>query len=353
MSRPPNIRWLGDARGHLELLDQRQLPARAVMLTLNDPTAVYDAIKTLSVRGAPAIGIAAAYGMVLASRKFSFGDSTLEFALSDLRRTGEYLKSCRPTAVNLAWAVDRLMSAVQTAGLGSAGEIPARALAEAKAIHTEDVAMCDAIGRNGADFIRAGGGVLTHCNAGYLATGGDGTALAIMYEAHRRGINFQVYADETRPLLQGARLTAWEIQRENIPVTIITDSTAALVMAQGKIQVAIVGADRIAANGDTANKIGTYSVATLASAHNIPFIVAAPSSTFDLSLNDGSKIPIEERSADEITRGFDKQTGPDGVAVYNPAFDVTPARLIHAIVTERGVITPVDEAHVRAMLSKP
>jgi methylthioribose-1-phosphate isomerase len=319
-------------------------------LTLTDPVAVFEAIKTLSVRGAPAIGIAAAYGMVLASVKICDRAPDVPTARDQLNQMGDYLKSSRPTAVNLAWAVDRVIRVVQAGELQSPSQIPARVLAEARAIHAEDAAMCGAIARHGVGFIRAGAGVLTHCNTGYLAAGGEGTAGAIIYEAHRRGTVFRVYADETRPLLQGARLTAWELQQENIPVTLITDSSAALVMSQGKIQVAIVGADRIAANGDTANKIGTYSVATLAAAHGIPFVVAAPSSTFDLSLEDGSQIPIEERSALEITHGFGRQTGPDGISVYNPAFDVTPARLIHAIVTEHGVISPVNRPNIRAIL---
>jgi methylthioribose-1-phosphate isomerase len=351
MARPPNICWIGDVRGHLQLLDQRELPQSIVMLTLAEPAAVFEAIKTLAVRGAPAIGITAAYGMVLACGKIPSGAADVEPALQMLRESGEYLKSSRPTAVNLAWAVDRIIRSVESAQLKSAPEIGERVLAEAHAIHREDMAMCGAMARHGAGLIRSGTGVLTHCNTGYLAAGGDGTALGIVYEAHRRGTQFQVYADETRPLLQGARLTAWELRQENIPVTLIADSAAAMVMAQGKIQLAIVGADRIAANGDTANKIGTYSVATLAAAHGIRFVVAAPSSTFDLSLADGSQIPIEERSAREITNGFGKQTGPDGVAVFNPAFDVTPARLIHAIVTEHGVISPVNQANIQSMLS--
>jgi methylthioribose-1-phosphate isomerase len=351
MARPPNIRWIGDARGHLQLLDQRQLPVNVVKLTLTEHTEVFDAIKTLSVRGAPAIGIAAAYALVLASGRISEGEGDVEAALRKLREAGDYLKSARPTAVNLAWAVDRVIRVLEEAPLDSSRQIASLVLTEATAIHNEDAAMCASIAQHGAKFIRPGNGVLTHCNTGYLTTGGEGTAIAIIYEAHRTGINFRVYADETRPLLQGSRLTAWELQQEKIPVTLIADSSAALVMSQGKVHVAIVGADRIAANGDTANKIGTYSVATLAAAHNIPFIVAAPSSTFDLSLADGSLIPIEERPGKEITHGFGRQTGPDDIPVYNPAFDVTPARLIHAIVTEHGVISPVNVPNIRSMIS--
>ncbi len=350
MSRPANIQWIGEADGQFDLLDQRRLPQEIVRLQMRAVDDVFDAIKTLSVRGAPAIGIAAAYGMVLAAREIASQKPRLTDAMAALRERGAYLKSARPTAVNLAWAVDRVLRSVEQARLESVAEIVTRVLSEARAIHAEDAAMCAAIARHGASFIKTGSGVLTHCNTGYLTTGGDGTALGIIYEAHRRGTPFRVFADETRPLLQGARLTAWELQQEGIDITLIADSTAALVMKQKKVDVVIVGADRITANGDTANKIGTYSVATLAAAHRIPFIVAAPSSTFDLSLADGSAIPIEERSADEIIRGFGRQTGPDQAKVYNPAFDVTPAELIHAIVTERGVISPVTASGIRQLL---
>jgi methylthioribose-1-phosphate isomerase len=225
-----------------------------------------------------------------------------------------------------------------------------RLLEEARAIEAEDRAMCAAIGRHGAELLRDGQGVLTHCNAGGLATAGDGTALAVIFAAVAQGKRLHVYADETRPLLQGARLTTWELLQRDVPVTLICDSMAGWVMKDNRVQTVITGADRIAANGDTANKIGTYSVALLARAHGIPFYVAAPSSTFDLSLATGAAIPIEQRAAEEVTRGFGKQTAPDGVAVYNPAFDVTPAELIAAIVTERGLIRPVTSTNVRKML---
>ncbi len=321
------------------------------MMELREIAGVFDAIKTLAVRGAPAIGITAAYGMVISAARICGEAKNVSAAITDLQRDAEYLKSSRPTAVNLAWAVDRVMRTLVSSPPPTVDQIPAAVLAEAREIHAEDTRMCSAIATHGVQFIRPDTGVLTHCNTGYLAAGGDGTALAVIYEAHRRGIPFHVFADETRPLLQGARLTAWELLQEEIPVTLIADSAAAMLMAQGKVQVAIVGADRIAANGDTANKIGTYSVATCAAAHGVQFIVAAPSSTFDLSLKDGSQIPIEERSANEITHGFGKATGPEGVTVYNPAFDVTPARLIHAIVTERGVISPVTRENIRNVLS--
>jgi methylthioribose-1-phosphate isomerase len=227
----------------------------------------------------------------------------------------------------------------------------ARLLDEARAIEAEDRAMCAAVGRFGAELMPRSGGVLTHCNAGALATAGDGTALAVLFAARAAGKPIEVYADETRPLLQGARLTAWELSRRGVPTTLICDSMAGQVMKEGRVRAVVVGADRIAANGDAANKIGTYSVALLAKAHNIPFYVAAPSSTFDLSLPSGDAIPIEQRAAEEITEGFGRRTAPAGVAVYNPAFDVTPADLITALITERGVIQPVTEENVRRVIN--
>jgi methylthioribose-1-phosphate isomerase len=255
------------------------------------------------------------------------------------------LRTSRPTAVNLFWALDRMESL--------ATSDPARLLQEAHDIEEEDRRMCLAIGTAGAELIPDGGGVLTHCNTGGLATADYGTALAAMIIAKRQGKKFRVFADETRPLLQGARLTTWELMQHGIDVTLICDSMAALVMKEKRVHLAIVGADRIAANGDTANKIGTYGVAVLSKAHELPFYVAAPSSTFDLKLSDGAGIPIEQRSAEEITHGFGRQTAPDGVTVYNPAFDVTPADLIKGIVTEHGLIQPVTTEAIRHKLSRP
>jgi methylthioribose-1-phosphate isomerase len=292
---------------------------------------VWEAVKTLRVRGAPAIGVAAAYGVVIGA---AAGRAAGEVC--------DYLATSRPTAVNLFWALDRMR---RRAGAGAAA-----LLAEARAIQDEDAAMCAAIGRHGAELFRDGDGVLTHCNAGALATAGAGTALAAIYAAATAGKSLRVFADETRPLLQGARLTAWELMQAGIDVTLICDNTAAQVMREGRVQRVIVGADRIAANGDAANKIGTYTVALTAAAHGIPFYVAAPSSTFDLSIPDGAAIPIEQRAAEEVTEGFGRRTAPAGVKVYSPAFDVTPARLIAAIITEKGVIRPVTEAGVRAVL---
>ena len=349
-SSPPTLAWVGDVHGgHLEIIDQRQLPTKTAILKLTTVEQVWDAIRTLAVRGAPAIGVAAAYGMAIAARDVPTNTQSAKL-IAHIQKQAEYLKSSRPTAVNLEWAVNHMLAtAIAHRGVG-VRQLHERLLLEARAIHEEDKARCAAIGRHGARFITANMGVLTHCNAGRLATSDHGTALAIMYEAQRLGVPFHVFADETRPLLQGARLTAWELSRANVDVTLICDNMAGLVMAQKKVQLVIVGADRIAANGDTANKVGTYSVACLAKAHKIPFIVAAPTSTFDLSLPTGAGIPIEERHPDEITQGFGKQTAPDEIKVFNPAFDVTPAGLITAIVTEKGVIEPVRESNIRALV---
>jgi methylthioribose-1-phosphate isomerase len=263
----------------------------------------------------------------------------------------DYLATSRPTAVNLFWALDRMRAVVPSEPGLTSPQLLTRLLTEAKAIEDEDREMCAAIGRHGASLLKDGTGVLTHCNAGGLATAGDGTALAVIFAAAASGKQLQVFADETRPLLQGARLTAWELQRRGVPVTLICDNMAGWVMREGRVQAVIVGADRITANGDTANKIGTYSVALLAKAHGIPFYVAAPTSTFDLSLATGTQIPIEQRNAKEITHGFGKQTAPEGVDVYNPAFDVTPAENIAAIITEKGLIQPVTVENVRKVVA--
>jgi methylthioribose-1-phosphate isomerase len=350
-SRPPTLRWVGDIDGSLEILDQRLLPTQTTVLRLQTVEEVWTAIKTLAVRGAPAIGVAAAYGMVLAARTIP-GSSQAAVMIEHLEKLGAYLKSSRPTAVNLEWAVDQMIRVAITERAVGVRQLQQRLLIEATAIHKEDEKMCLAIGRHGAALLPMVSpvGVLTHCNAGALATSDHGTALSILYEAQRQGRQLRVYADETRPLLQGARLTAWELAASGVDVTLICDNMAGLVMGQGKVQVVIVGADRIARNGDTANKIGTYSVALLAKAHGVPFIVAAPSTTFDLTLASGAGIPIEERAAEEITEGFGKRTAPPGIKTYNPAFDVTPAELITAIVTERGVIQPVNAVNVEKVV---
>jgi methylthioribose-1-phosphate isomerase len=264
-----------------------------------------------------------------------------------------YLATSRPTAVNLFWALDRMKRRAQSLrGTKSPAEIHAALLDEARAIHEEDRALCHAIGRHGANLIKDQTGVLTHCNAGGLATAEYGTALSVLFTCQDQGKKLHVFVDETRPLYQGSRLTAWELTQRGIDATLICDNMAGQVMREGKVQAVIVGADRIAANGDTANKIGTYSVAILAAAHQIPFYVAAPSTTFDLSIESGDQIPIEERSREEITHSFGRPTAPDGIGVYNPAFDVTPARLIKAIITERGVIEPVRRETIAAMMGR-
>ena len=345
------LKWVGGIDGFLELIDQRRLPGEFVRLQCRDIEQLCEAIKTLAVRGAPAIGVAAAYGLVLGMQEqkgnhiglpLQVGGGDLERALTVLARSAEYLASSRPTGANLFWALDRVRQMAEQfvvsepkAKLQALREI---ILAEANAIYQEDVDMCRKIGQNGEKFIKQGTAILTHCNAGALATAGQGTALSVMFEAHKRGRKFRVYADETRPLLQGARLTAWELKQAGINVVIICDNMAGWLMKQGKVDAVITGADRIAANGDAANKIGTYSLSILAREHNIPFYIAAPSSTFDLSIKSGAEIPIEERTADEVMFFGDKRIAPDGVDIYNPAFDVTEARDITAIITERGVI---------------
>ncbi len=335
------LKWIGDIDGFLELIDQRRLPGEFVKLQCRDTEQLYEAIKTLAVRGAPAIGVSAAYGPVLGMQKLSDTDN-LERGLEVLAKSCEYLASSRPTAVNLFWALERIRrrgeEVIACKPDANLQELRETVLAEANAIYQEDVEMCRLIGENGEKYITEGGGILTHCNAGALATAGQGTALSPMFEAHKKGRKFRVYADETRPLLQGARLTAWELKQAGIDVVVICDNMAGALMKQGHIDAVITGADRIAANGDTANKIGTYSLSILAKEHGIPFYIAAPSSTFDLSIKSGEEIPIEQRAAEEVTTLGKTQIAPDGINVYNPAFDVTDASKITAIITEKGVI---------------
>ncbi len=340
------LEWVGDAgEGHLRLLDQTLLPLEQAYVDCQDARTVHDSIRRLVVRGAPAIGVAAGYGMVVASQAID-GD---EFILS-LEDAGEYLKSSRPTAVNLEWAVGRVLARARKATGEKTETIREMMLDEARQIHAQDEAMCLAIGQEAAGLIERSTGVLTHCNAGALATAGIGTATAGMYVAHASGKVFTVYCDETRPLLQGSRLTAWELTQAGIDAVLITDNMAAVVMREGRVDLVIVGADRIAANGDAANKIGTYGVAVLARHHNIPMYVAAPHSTFDLNIASGADIPIELRSSEEITEGFGKRTAPRDVKTYSPAFDVTPAGLLTGIITERGIISPVNESNIRKVL---
>jgi methylthioribose-1-phosphate isomerase len=348
--RPPVavVEWVGDAdAGFLRLLDQTLLPTETAFVDCRDRQAVWDAIQQLVVRGAPAIGVAAGYGMVVAAQGLNEGADLS----AGLEQTAEYLESSRPTAVNLSWAVRRVITAARKQTDADAKTVRRVMLAEARDIHVEDERMCLAIGRAAAPLIRRHEGILTHCNAGSLATAGIGTATAGMYTAAAGGYEFRVYCDETRPLLQGSRLTAWELQAAGIDAVVITDNMAGQVMKEGRVGMVIVGADRIAANGDAANKIGTYGLAILARHHDIPFYVAAPYSTFDMSLSCGDEIPIEQRGGEEITCGFGRRTAPDGIATYAPAFDVTPAELIEGIVTDRGIIRPVTEENVRRLVA--
>ena len=341
--------WVGGVDGHLRMIDQTLLPTRFEEIDCRTVESVWEAIKVLRIRGAPAIGIAAAYGVCVGMQPAVTASEGGFFAR--LEEVTSYLASSRPTAVNLFWALDRMKrTAEKIRRTHTPRQLLQRLLEEAQAIHEEDRQMCRAIGRFGAELLADGQGVLTHCNAGGLATADYGTALALFFAAAEAGKTLHVYADETRPLLQGARLTAWELQQRGIDVTLICDSMAAQVMREGRVQAVVVGADRIAANGDTANKIGTYSVALVAAAHKIPFYVAAPTSTFDLTLDSGDAIPIEQRDPKEITHGFGRQTAPEGVKVYNPAFDVTPAALIAAIICEKGVIRPVNREQIAAVV---
>ena len=351
MSHIETLSWHGDHFGSLKMIDQTLLPTEIKVIECQNIETVLEAIKMLRVRGAPAIGIAAAYGVCIGLQTLPANTTDLSAFHNRLNEVTDYLASSRPTAVNLFWALDRMKTKAESLDTRNVSEIFEALFAEAKAIHEEDRYICRSIGRFGQELVKDGSTWLTHCNAGGLATADYGTALAVFFAATESGKKIQVYADETRPLLQGARLTAWELMQRDINVTLICDSMAALVMQQGKIDGVVVGADRIAANGDTANKIGTYGVAVSAKAHGVPFYVAAPTSTFDLELSDGSKIPIEERSAEEICCGFGKRTAPEGVRVYNPAFDVTPAELIAGIITERGIISPVNRQNVEAAFS--
>ena len=326
------IEWNGDA---VVMLDQRRLPAEEVYVTCRDYREVAEAIRTMVIRGAPAIGVAAAMGVALGVRQAD--PSRLDEEFEEICRT---LAATRPTAVNLFWAIERMRRVYEGARGGSFGAVQATLLETALRMREEDIQVNRLIGWNGAELLASGMTVLTHCNAGALATAGYGTALGVIRAAVAAGKKIEVFADETRPFLQGARLTAWELMKDGIPVTIITDNMAGHFLKSGRIGCVIVGADRIAANGDVANKIGTYSLAVLARENQAPFYVAAPISTIDLSLASGDEIPIEERPAEEVTHVFGVRVAPEGVAVRNPAFDVTPNRYVTAIITERGVARP-------------
>lgn len=342
-----NLQSLIWSENKLDLLDQRLLPEEIVYLPLTTSEGVWEAIRHLKVRGAPAIGISAAYGVVLGSRDAV----TTEEWLTEVNKHAEYLATSRPTAVNLFWALDRMKAAAASyvkKGL-SLEQSKAALLTEAVSIQSEDEQTNRLIGEHALSLFKNDMGVLTHCNAGGLATSKYGTALAPFYLALEQGITLRVYADETRPVLQGARLTAFELQQAGVDVTLICDNMAGMIMAKGWVDAVIVGTDRVAANGDVANKIGTYSVAVLAKAHGIPFYVASPLSTIDLNTPTGAEIPIEERNAEEITEGFGKRTAPKGVKVYNPAFDITPNEYVTAIITEKGIVQAPYDVNLRKL----
>ena len=331
----------------VRFIDQTKLPTEEVFVTCTSYQEVADAIRTMIVRGAPAIGVAAAMGIALGAKSIK-ADNVAELR-NQFGHICRLMGETRPTAVNLFWAIRRMQRRFEELSGRPIAEIRQRLIDEARLMHQEDIEANREMGRNGAVLLPSSGSILTHCNAGALATAGYGTALGVIRAAVESGKQLHVYADETRPFLQGSRLTAWELMKDGIPTTLISDNMAGHIMSQGKIQAVIVGADRIAANGDTANKIGTYSVAILAKEHGIPFYVAAPFSTVDLETPDGSRIPIEERSSTEVTHLGGKQIAPTGVDVRNPAFDVTPAKYIAAIITERGVARAPFEESLRSL----
>lgn len=336
----PTVEWKD---GCVRLLDQSRLPTQVAFLDCRDYRAIAQAIRELKVRGAPAIGVTAAMGVALGAQTVTASD--YDAFAKQVNEISDHLAASRPTAVNLFWAIARMKQKLAASKTQPVAQIKAELIRESQVILDEDIALCKAMGQHGAALIKDGQAVLTHCNAGALATAGYGTALGVIRAAWEQGKKIHVIADETRPVLQGARLTAWELMQDKIPVTLITDNMAGSLMRQGKIQLCVVGADRIAANGDVANKIGTYSVAVLAKAHGIPFYVAAPYSTIDLATKTGADIPIEERNPLEVTSIHGSHpVAPEGVAVFNPAFDVTPADLIAGIITERGVFKPQEIA---------
>jgi methylthioribose-1-phosphate isomerase len=343
----PTIEWEGGRDGRMKIIDQTLLPGQLKFIYCDDVQTVWQAIKELKVRGAPAIGIAAAMGTYVGVKEintYKFGEFWKK-----LKEITDYLRTSRPTAVNLFWSLERMEHAAQAYSNESVETIKGMLFEEALEILEEDRDSSRAIGRFGAELIKKGNTVMTYCNAGGLATGGYGTALAVIYAAKEAGKDIKVYACETRPLLQGARLTSWELLQQGLDVTLVCDNMAAHVMGEGKIDLVVVGADRIAANGDAANKIGSYGLAIVAQEHGVPFYVAAPLSTFDLKIPSGDHIPIEERSPQEVTTFGGQRTAPEGVKVYNPAFDVIPAYLITAIITEKGVIKKPNARKMRAL----
>ena len=341
------IEWKGD---RVRLLDQRRLPQEVRYLDCRDASSVAKAIRTMAIRGAPAIGVAAAMGIALAAKKIRSNQT--EVFLKNLEKACQEIGETRPTAVNLFWAVNRMKRLLALVHSYGVKEMKKRLEEEALRIYEEDLEINRKIGENGKRLIKDGYGVLTHCNAGGLATAGFGTALGVIYAAWGGGKRFRVFVDETRPLLQGSRLTAWELAQEKIPATVLTDNMAGWLMKKGKIKLVVVGADRIARNGDTANKIGTYGLAILSKWHHIPFYVAAPTSTLDISLASGRDIPIEERKPEEVTHLGGKQITPKGIEAFNPAFDVTPHPLIHGIITEKGIVRKPFERTLKRIKSE-
>ncbi|MBN1517367.1 S-methyl-5-thioribose-1-phosphate isomerase [Candidatus Sumerlaeota bacterium] len=339
------IYWEDDC---CKIVDQTLLPTEFKTIELRSAEEAWEAIKALRVRGAPAIGIAAAFGVYLGVRD---ADGDAAGLIAKVKTVADYLASSRPTAVNLFWALDRVVAKAASMQDAESHAFKAALLELAQTMIDEDNAVCRAIGEYGTALLNDGDTILTHCNAGGLATASYGTALAPVLVAMEQGKTISVIADETRPLLQGARLTAWECRENGVPVTLICDVASGTVMQQGRVQAVIVGTDRTTANGDVCNKIGTYNVAVLAARHGIPFYVAAPLSSIDMSLASGDEIPIEERDADEVRNGFGKQTAPDGVKIFNPAFDVTPAELVTALITEKGVVRPPYKENLKRLFS--
>jgi methylthioribose-1-phosphate isomerase len=335
---PPPVVWDGDS---VRILDQRALPAAETYLSCHTVDDVADAIRSLAVRGAPILGVTAAWGLALVAA--TTRETSTRALLAELEGAGDRLRATRPTAVNLAWAVDRMLglARVECCAVGSTSQrVHERLVAEAVRIEAEDRAACDAIGRAGAELVPHDANILTHCNTGSLCTAGIGTALGVVVAAHGAGKRVHVWVDETRPVLQGARLTAWELRRRGIAMTLIADTAAASAMAAGRVDLIVVGADRIVANGDTANKVGTYPLAVLARRHDVPFYVVAPTSTLDLATASGADIRIELRDPLEVSAPLGMPFAPEGTPAWNPAFDVTPAELITAVVTERGIARP-------------
>lgn len=330
-----SIEWRDD---HVRILDQTYLPNREVYSDIRDVGRMWEAIKKLRIRGAPAIGIAAAYGMYLGIKDLP--ENTFESFWVEVERVAEYLETARPTAVNLSWALNRIKTTIQAHKDKDISEIKEIVLKTAKTIHDEDKRICKKIGENGVELVDKGAKILTHCNTGSLATGQYGTALSVIFHAHENDNDIQVWVDETRPLLQGSRLTSWELMNADIPMKLITDSTAGSLLRRGKVDMVIVGTDRVAANGDTANKIGTYPLAVLANENDVPFYVAVPLSTIDMELESGDDIPIEERDGEEVASFNGTRVAPKKVETYNPAFDVTPHKYITAFITEEGIIEP-------------